>query len=159
QPWLDFAYVDGLRDGAGFGHLLYVARSRPPHDLVNSVWRLDLAPDGRVIWLEPVFFVSTDARPLGVARDAPQAVATKLARSPVAGPGDTLGVVAADGTAYYLLERARTILSVGVTTGVDVMPGGWTFGDPITAGFGVPGGDANLAPADARLLQRYQQSV
>jgi hypothetical protein len=56
-PWLRFTYLDGIADSDGFTHLLYLARStlvderRAP----TTVWRVDLDPEGRIIWAEMVF--------------------------------------------------------------------------------------------------------
>jgi hypothetical protein len=56
-PWIAFAFVGGVVDQADFGHYLYLASppagQHPPSD-APSVWRVDVDPQGEVIWAEVV---------------------------------------------------------------------------------------------------------
>ena len=61
SEWLQFSYVGGLVDDVGFGHLLYTAHSTGgTGDAAPTVWRVDVGPDGSVIWTEMVYLFSED---------------------------------------------------------------------------------------------------
>jgi hypothetical protein len=75
RTWQRFAYVDGALAPGGFGHLLYAAlpvrpeaavrdrEGRPSGDRpLPEAWRVDVAPDGRVIWIEMVWLFADAGR-------------------------------------------------------------------------------------------------
>ncbi len=53
-PTLDFTYLGAVKDGDGFTYALYEARPKHPDgpNAPTSLWRIDLDPEGRVIWAE-----------------------------------------------------------------------------------------------------------
>ena len=75
--WIRFRFEGGVRDDAGFGHLIYTAWPLPwaTADPAPSVWRVDVDPDGRVIWSELVWLFSDGTRQLRAAQQLPPGVA------------------------------------------------------------------------------------
>jgi hypothetical protein len=74
--WIRFRFEGGLRDDAGFGHLIYTAwpMAWATPDPTPSVWRVDIDPDGRVIWCELVWLFSEGTDGLRAARHLPPGV-------------------------------------------------------------------------------------
>jgi hypothetical protein len=74
--WIRFRFEGGLRDDAGFGHLIYTAwpMAWATADPTPSVWRVDVDPDGRVIWCELVWLFSEGTGELRGARHLPPGV-------------------------------------------------------------------------------------
>lgn len=150
--WLRFAYVDGAADRLGFGHLLYAALPRAPREArsggaIPTVWRVDTAPDGRVIWIEMVWLCSDGARRL-------DPVGAVLAADDVPLPGGPrarllFGVRSGVGKeGYYAigrqLEPEPTSPSGGPVSFLGVEPdgvarrGAWSYGQRGLAEYGAP---------------------
>ena len=144
--WARFIYVGAAEGGDGYEHHLLVAwPARPPvgERPLPSIWRVDTAPDGRVIWLELVWLCATGASRLtpaaaGPGADLPAAVAALYPRSLLGVRGD----VGREG--YYALEvnasadeapgRAGAypaVLFVGVDPEGVVRPGAWSYGQRV----------------------------
>lgn len=152
-----FAYVDGLVDGAGYVHLLYVSTpaGAAEDDPVVAVWRADLAPDRRVVWVEMVrmFWRVTRLAPVRTTAIGPTLLTALPAARAVVGcaglrPRTIVGVEAPDGQGYYLVAvdrggdaalaalgpaRATTTLVAhfSVDPGGGVVEGAWTYGGPV----------------------------
>lgn len=144
--WLRFTYQVGMIDRGGFAHLLYTAEpvSGPP---VPTVWRIDTAPDGRVIWSEPVWIF---ARPVSLVHVSAFPSIEDLAD--IAGtaepsahfaPARVAGFRAADATEGYYLAgveagaspgasptRPASVRFFAVDDGGRVRPGAWSYGEP-----------------------------
>lgn len=72
HEWIHFTDVSGGVDPAGFRHLLYTGQPTGGDGIgCPSVWRVDTAADGRVIWAEMVWIFGTPdpVEPADVARD------------------------------------------------------------------------------------------
>jgi hypothetical protein len=135
---LGFEFFGGVRSAHGFAHLLYgvhPAASRGAR-ASHSVWRVDVDPDGRVVWLELVYLLGEDAA--GIRLDTDPAALAAVAAS--AGLGElgvrpTLGLVSTSGTeGHYLVglgdrngapTRVKTFT---VDSDGAVRPGAWCFG-------------------------------
>jgi hypothetical protein len=136
--WIHFTYRGGVVS-ADFGHLLYTAQ--PAGDdasVASSVWRVDTAPDGRVIWAELVwrFGVAGPVEPADVARDLPPAAfppeLAALHPRPLAGVRSVR-----DREAYYLAEatvdgRPRVMFFARDENGY-FRPGAWSYGQDAPA--------------------------
>jgi hypothetical protein len=80
--WIRFRFEGGVRDEAGFGHLIYTAwpMAWATDDPSPSVWRVDVDPDGRVIWCELVWLFSDGTEQLRPAKQLPPGVAAGSVR-------------------------------------------------------------------------------
>jgi hypothetical protein len=177
-PQLDFRYVGAVANGQGFVHALYTAR---PHRLgragsPTSLWRIDLDPQGRVIWGEPArLFAHPEVRVIGaldVASTLDASAPPLVGIDHPARPCLTLGVRSEAGDGYLALgfgcERtadltaAEVIAFATIDTSGELLPSHWTFGEPVSArdaaGNPVPprGFDlTRLSEEDALLLRAY----
>jgi hypothetical protein len=136
--WIRFHFEGGLRDSAGFGHLIYSAR--PPAwvgDGAPSVWRIDVDAENRVIWCELVWLFSDGANQIQRTRARPPGV---RAGTVVAGVRSTSGP-----EGYYALAPAGAVgqgdrpsaalfLAVGPEGGARI--GAWSYGEPPSPGAG-----------------------
>lgn len=173
---LDFAYVGEIVDDAGFAHLLYAARPRDNPDGPTSVWRVDLDPDGRVIWGEPTRLLPGGGQPAvpGAQSDA----ARQLIRLAVGGQlsaGGLVGVRSPNGDGYYAMglhqngsDRPSTVVFFGVDAAGSRVPDYWSFGRDVPIPTG-PGSSrlsepfrverSGLPPEDRELLRRYLRTI
>jgi hypothetical protein len=148
RAWQRFAYVDGAPAPGGFGHLLYAAlpvrpevavrdreASSPGDRPLPAAWRVDLAPDGRVIWIEMVWLFAGDARrlrPIDVLEEeAPVPLPEPLqARRPRLLFGLRSGV-GQEGYYAFALSPAREVgpvLFLARDPEGGLRPGAWSFG-------------------------------
>ncbi len=71
QEVLRFTFVGGVADSLGFGHLLFASRpALPGRPATPSVFRVDVDPAGRVIWLELVWHFGDGVPAVRSARGA-----------------------------------------------------------------------------------------
>lgn len=127
MPWLRFTYLDGIADSNGFTHLLYVARSTlaDERQAPTTVWRVDLDPDGRIIWADVVFGFG-EAKGYSVhrttdvhLRDLPEIPVLQSLQViwPSLQPQVLLTVTSLDGQVYYalgLVSKGKTLAGGGV---------------------------------------------
>jgi hypothetical protein len=180
--WARFVYVGAAEGGDGYGHHLLVAwPARPPvgERPLPSVWRVDTAPDGRVIWLELVWLCAAGASrltpaagdpdaPTGPVPGLPAAVAALHPRALVGVRSDVgregyyaLGPAAgADGAAPAARDGSHpAVLFVGVDPEGVVRPGAWSYGQRVVgpSEYGTPpgvsagAGYASATAPDARV--------
>jgi hypothetical protein len=134
RVWIRFTYIGGAADSAGFGRLLFAGQSTGGDGAGGaSVWRVDTAPDGRVIWAELVWLFG-EAGPVmpadatrslaGVA--LPPALAALHPRPLVAARSE------ASGEAYYLADATAHGQSRVIFFALDqegqFRPGAWSYG-------------------------------
>ena len=140
---LAFEYVSGVRSVGGFSHLLYAVKpfgadsSRP---VKHSVWRIDAAPDGRVIWFELVWLFGPETAEVGLLANAAELTSSPLpTEAQGSGARPSAGVVSKQvGEGHYLLgvgngksessKWAPTMVrSYTMDTEGEMRPGAWTF--------------------------------
>ncbi len=156
---LDFRFVGAIADGMGFTYALYAARSKPPvgPDSPTSLWRIDLAPEGRVIWGELArIFTSPDVE---IVYAPPDGAASSTVALPWAvsdggdQPRSAFGMRSAAGDAYLALglgwrqmgdDRPARVAFVMLDARGNVLPDCWSFGQPI------PSWDPEWHPVDPR---------
>jgi hypothetical protein len=169
--WLHFAYVGGAVDGRGFGHLLYLAYPVPRGATSQpSAWRIDTAPDGRVIWAELVYLFSPEATAISPIREGDsvpplpfQAQLVVGARS-LGGPeGYYAALLPAVADKAYTVSSTATVVFFAVDPDGNVRPGAWSYGQvhPGSVAYGqtstprlVP-----LTPELATLERSYVESL
>jgi hypothetical protein len=164
--WLAFHYVGGTWDGAGFGHLLYLGvpvGARQP--LYPSAWRVDLDPQGRVIWAELVYMFAANT-PLAIvhgnasdAGDLPPSLVSQEARL-IAGVRAPTGQESYDILAVPSRLAAGTIAIrfAGVDAAGQLRPGAWSYGvENSVAPYGQPSPPRSVALERdlAQLLASY----
>jgi hypothetical protein len=175
--WARFTYVGTLSGRAGFAHHLYVAW--PTHLATGqhprpSVWRVDTAPDGRVIWLELVWLCTdktTRLVPVADLAGTPEAGALPLPATltPIRA-AVVLGVRAVVGQeGYYALQLpqsqqgATDVRFVGVDEQGTARPGTWTYGQRDTgpSEYGTPPRrfQETLAPEYEALQRAYLSAL
>jgi hypothetical protein len=134
------------------------------------VWRVDAAPDGTVLWIEPVFMLLDEEVDGPLAPVAPTAdVAPFVAALPNVPPDlrarlparAVFGVAAPNGDGYYGLELGERngapalVAFFGWCAGA-LVPGVWSFGDPAWAApDGLPFAQSIRSPDDWTLLLNY----
>jgi hypothetical protein len=173
EPWLDFRYVGGLTDAAGFDHLLFTAvPTRSDSRPIPSVWRVDTDGAGRVIWSELVWLFSNDTpglvpvatgRPLS-APGLPAALAAGHARL-------ALGVRSTGGPEGYYAVLVDPVASQGGSDGhasvvaflaVDSegkpRPGAWSYGGVRSTMAPYGQNQTSASPAAAPDLVRLQDT-
>jgi hypothetical protein len=179
--WAHFTYAGTIAGRAGFAHHLYVAwpanlaigqRPRP------SVWRLDTAPDGRVIWLELVWLCAdegTRLAPVSGAAGPHEAGAPPLPATLTATPASVVLAVRSAGgqEGYYALRLPQDqgdapgggsdVRFVGVDVQGVARPGAWTYGQRVTgpSEYGAPPRpfEEALAPEYQALQRAYLGSL
>jgi hypothetical protein len=137
---LSFTFVGALSDSDGFTFALYTARAKHPNtaDAPTSLWRIDLDPEGRVIWgeLARIF----DSPRVEVVR-GPRALALANTRWQL-----LFAVRSAAGDAYVALhpdpaDPGRIAFAQEDASG-ELGPSFWSFGQPM------PTRDAQWHPVD-----------
>ncbi len=179
QERISFTYLGGAFDGLGFGHLLFAALpALPGRPATPSVFRIDVAPDGRVIWPELVWHFDRDT-------SAVRAVVNPGELASVPSPAGEccarllFGVTSLDGRegyyAYTLeggsptwsdlssISRPATIRFFAVDTDRQVRAGVWAYGEDVALPeYGRPKADPpaqQLGSEDAALWRVYLSTL
>ena len=140
---LSFTYVAAVSDSRGFTYVLYTARPRYPTGQASptSLWRIDLDPQGKVIWGDLArIFESPQVeviRGQGLAGTPSVLARSWVAPTSVVPLQVVLEVRSAAGDAYVALRPDPTdpgrIAFVQQDTSGDIGPSYWSFGEPVPA--------------------------
>ena len=140
---LEFEYVSGVRSVGGFSHLLYAVRpfgSDASKPVKHSVWRIDAAPDGRVIWFEMVWLFGPETAEVDLLANAADLNSSPLpTEAQGTGARPSAGIVSKQvGEGHYLLGvgngtsesgkwSPKLVRSYTLDTDGKMRPGAWTF--------------------------------
>ena len=178
---LDFRFVSAVTDGSGFTFALYAARPRISvgPDSPTSLWRIDLDPEGRVIWGELArIFTSPEVEVVQALGDDIDSATTALpwtASNVDDGQLSVFGVRSKAGDAYLAVgfgqrgttdDRPSKVTFVMLNASGKVLPNCWSFGQPSPtwdaewhpadpSAFDIDG----LDPADVQTLETYLASI
>ena len=177
---LTFTYVDALTDRNGFTSVLYTARPNGETSPV-TLWRLDLDPNGKVIWGDFLWlFSNANVGTVSASSASPRIISSlALARRQADTPRPCLvfGVVSTAGDGYLALGlncwgsgRSSTSTPPVAYATIDksgtIQPGYWSFGalTPATDASGKVKAPRifnlqDLSPGDASTLKTYEASL
>ncbi len=173
---LTFTFVDALADRNGFTSALYTARPKDA-DYPVTLWRLDLDPQGKVIWGDFLWlFGDANVRTISSTGASPKltyslAFAPREAGSPR--PCLVFGIVSGKGDGYLALglncwgsganiAPPSPVAYATVDGSGAIHPGYWSFGDttPTSNGKSPRVFDfAVLSQQDASTLRTYEASL
>lgn len=176
---LRFTFVHALADRNGFTSALYTARPMSGDSPV-TLWRLDLDPEGRVIWGDFLWlFGDVNVRTISTASASARvasslAIAPREAGSPL--PCLVFGIVSAAGDGYLALglncggtagtTSAPPVAFATIDKAGTLRPGFWSFGDigPATDASGSVAPPRafdlrSLSAQDASTLQTYEAGL
>jgi hypothetical protein len=177
---LRFSYVGGVRSAGGFGHFLFAVSPIPTGaqtERTYSVWRVDTAPDGRVIWLDLVWIFGTETEEINLVTRASSLAATSVpADAAATGAKPLVGIVSTDtGEGHYLMGLGKggdatkgcapsVIRTYTVDADGQFRPGAWGYGlsdhgvDPYPAAVEATP-RIKVEPEDTALLAAYLDTL